>query len=141
MNKNKAKENKHEEEQGTKTMAERLDELSSCPTPVDVDLELATHPETVGFMAYFLHQDNFGRINWFEDLGICGQNVGEHTLRCIYLVDHPEIERSLAMLRTSVNCAGGQIQLAPYTVVVPYVERKPVDTIPETERQPGMEVA
>ena len=83
------------------------------------DLHRAANPDSVAFMADFLKKDQAGRYSWFDNLGFTLQNAGAGVLRCIHLVDHEGALLNLAIVKVTIELAGGQLELAPFTVVRP----------------------
>ena len=100
----------------TTVYPEQLPELS------EGDLHNASNPDSVAFMADFLKNEESGRYSWFEHLGFTLQNAGAGVLRCIHLVDHEGALLNLAIAKVTIEIAGGQLELAPYTVVRPMAD-------------------
>ncbi|MCH1511650.1 MAG: hypothetical protein L7S54_03585, partial [Candidatus Thalassarchaeaceae archaeon] len=73
-----------------------------------------------------------------EQSGVFIQRVTEETVRCVAVVDHSFCYSSLAWMRASFEAAGIEVQVDPYTVVIPYV---PEDEEPEPQVTMGVEVA
>lgn len=86
------------------------------------DLHRAANPDSVAFMVDFLKKDQVGRYSWFENLGFTLQNAGAGVLRCIHLVDHEGALLNLAIAKVTIELAGGQLELAPFTVVRPMAD-------------------
>jgi hypothetical protein len=84
-------------------------------------LHAAAAPDDIQFMADFMAKENVGLLHWFERLGFTLQNVGAGVLRCVYMVDHEIALQSLAMANETIVLAGGSLELAPHTVVRPFV--------------------
>ena len=79
-----------------------------------------------------------GQGYFFEQSGVFIQRVTEETVRCVAVVDHSFCYSSLAWMRASFDAAGIEVQVDPYTVVIPYV---PEDEEPEPQVTMGVEVA
>jgi hypothetical protein len=75
------------------------------------------------FILDFMKTENLGRYLYLEHLGATIQNVGRKVIRCL-TVDGDEMALTgLAMLQCTVREVRGKLELAPYTVVIPYVAR------------------
>ena len=85
------------------------------------ELHSAANPDSVQFMAGFLENDQTGRYSWFDHLGFTLQNAGAGVLRCVHLVDHEGALLNLAIAKATIELAGGQLELAPFTVVRPFI--------------------
>ena len=80
-----------------------------------------------------------GQSHFFDQSGVTIQRVPEDTVRCTAIVDHPYCYSSLAWMRASFEAAGIEVQVDPYTVVIPHVPR---DEEPEPRQATiGVEVA
>ena len=97
------------------------------------ELHAAAAPDDVQFMADFMAKENVGRLQWFEHLGFTLQNAGAGVLRCVYMVDHEIAVQSLAMANETIVLAGGRLELAPYTVVRPFVANEQRDEVEASE--------
>ena len=98
------------------------------------------------FLLTFMHPENLGRYHYLEQLGVTIQNVGGKVVRCITVGSHEGFLLGLAMLNCTVKAAGGLLQLAPYTVVVPYLslvqeESQQFDKLLDDSDIESMEVA
>lgn len=85
------------------------------------DLHAAAAPDNIQFMIDFMAKENVGRLHWFEHLGFTLQNAGAGVLRCVYMADHEIAVHALAMANETIVLAGGSLELAPHTVVRPFV--------------------
>ena len=107
------------------------------------DLHYAATPHHVSFMADFMQAEHVGRYHWFENFGFTLQNAGQNRLRCIHVVDHEAAILAVAIAKETIRLAGGILELAPYTIVRPFVgEPKNAEPSQTTEApMTGMEVA
>jgi hypothetical protein len=64
--------------------------------------------------------------------------VTEDTVRCVAVVDHGFSFAGLMMLKMTFEAANIEIELAPYTLVIPY---RAVSDVESCESTPGLEVA
>jgi len=83
------------------------------------------------------HRD--GQSHFFDKSGVFIQRVTEDVVRCTAIVDHPFCYASLAWMRASFEAAGIDVQVDPYTVVIPYTPKDDGD--PEPQAAIGVEVA
>jgi hypothetical protein len=77
----------------------------------------------------FMGDQRDGEAHFFDKIGVNIQRVNKDKVRCVSVVDHPYCYRSLAFMRVTFEAAGIEVQLDPYTVVIPYeepVEEEPV---------------
>ena len=80
-----------------------------------------------------------GQSYFFDQSGVNIQKVTEEVVRCTAIVDHPFCYSSLAWMRASFEAAGIEVQVDPYTVVIPYTPKD--DDDPEPQATIGVEVA
>jgi len=99
------------------------------------DLHAAAAPDNIQFMTDFMAKENVGRLHWFEHLGFTLQNAGAGVLRCVYMVDHEIAVHALAMANETIVLAGGSLELAPYTVVRPFVANDQRDEVEASDDQ------
>lgn len=113
------------------------------------DMHIAATPSRIAFIDYFMSSENVGRYHWFEAQGFTLQNAGAGVLRCIHLVDDEYALLCLARANQTIGLAGGVLELAPFTVVQPFLADEN-DDISHESHQPasatkvsavGMEVA
>lgn len=122
--------------------------VEGLPSIDDEEFAAAVQPKNVKFIRDLSSERTVGRFHWFESMGFVLQNGGNGELRCIYLVDHPNIELDLAFVHATIKHVGAKLVFAPYTVVVPFDEKyagnmsAEEDSKPPSETVPvGMEVA
>lgn len=134
---------------------DQVEELTSrefsaegLPSVNDEEFAAAVQPKNVKFIRDLCSERTVGRFHWFESMGFVLQNGGNRELRCIYLVDHPQIEFDLAFVHATIKHVGAKLVFAPYTVVVPFDERYADNLNDEEGSKPpsepvpvGMEVA
>jgi hypothetical protein len=97
------------------------------------DLHAAAAPDNIQFMTDLMAKENVGRLRWFEHLGFTLQNAGAGVLRCVYMVDHEIAVHALAMANETIVLAGGRLELAPFTVVRPFVANEEGDEVEASE--------
>ena len=92
-------------------------------------------------MAYLLGrmEGRDGQYWYDSSAGITLQRVNAKTLRALTVVDDETPYRVLAMIKMTCNKLGIELQVDPYTVVVPYEPAEETEAPPVEE--PGVEVA
>ena len=85
----------------------------------------------------FMDNHKDGQMFFVESCGIHLQRVNETASRCVAVVDHPYCYSTLAMMTLSFEKAGIDLQVDPYTVVIPYEPRDEE----EVPHEAGVEVA
>ena len=122
---------KYDDTNTTPTVADRLPSLGEAKIQ-----RLSNHEYRQwahGFMTKYVD----GECNWFPNHGVNIQRVNEDTVRCVSVTDHSFCFDSLANMRVTFESAGIEVQLDPYTVVIPYEE--PPEEEPHEEAA-GVEV-
>jgi len=117
-------------------------DISTLPELSEEDKKYAQKPDQIDFIRGFMAASCLGKYHWFGQMGFVLQYAGNGEFRCIFLVNHPEIEYCMALVNHSVEYVGGHIVLQPYTIVVPFVEPdESVEAPPVKDDYFGMEVA
>lgn len=117
-------------------------DISTLPELSEGDKKYAQKPDQIDFIRGFMAASSLGKYHWFGQMGFVLQYAGNGEFRCIFLVNHPEIEYCMALVNHSVEYVGGHIVLQPYTIVVPFVEPdESVEAPPVKDDHFGMEVA
>ena len=122
---------KTSEKEEKTTVADRLPELN------EEDANNAVSHQQLSWAHGFMKNYNDGVTHFMKDVGVQLQKVTEDTVRCVAVVDHPYCLSSLAMVVLAFERAGVELQVDPYTVVIPYEPREEEDT----EEAAGVEVA
>ena len=102
------KENNTEQNETMTIVMERLPELDEGET--------STALENTRWAAGFVGAP-LGAI--YNDAGVDLQVVSTRTVRCLAVADHPYCFRTLAMMALSIETAGVELEVDPYTVVRP----------------------
>ena len=113
------------------TIAERLPELD------EGDAINAVSHQQLSWAHGFMDNHKDGQTYFLKDCGVHLQRVNETESRCVAIVDHSYCYASLAMMALSFEKAGIDLQVDPYTVVIPYEPRSEEEVPHET----GVEVA
>ena len=115
-------------------VTDRLPELD------EVDAKNAVSHQQLSWAHGFMDNHKDGQIHFLKDCGVHLQKVTEDAVRCVAVVDHPYCFSTLAMVTLAFENAGVDIQIDPYTVVIPYdpPEERGVE---EAGADDGMEVA
>ena len=106
------------------------------PELEEVDVVAALSHQNLSWAHGFMNAHSVGETLWLDGMHI--QKVTEDTVRCIAVVDHGFCFAALMMMKTSFEAANIELELAPYTLVIPYI---PVDDVESSESAPGLEVA
>ena len=104
----------------------------------EVDVKAALSHENLSWAHGFMNVYEVGQTQWLNSIGVHIQKVTENTVRCVAVVDHGFSFAGLMMLKMSFEAANITFELAPYTLVIPYV---PVNDVESSESTPGLEVA
>ena len=84
----------------------------------------------------FMDNHKDGEMFYLAEHGIHLQRVNGTASRCVAVVDHPYCYSTLAIMALSFEKAGIDLQVDPYTVVIPYEPRSEEEVPHET----GVEV-
>ena len=115
------------------TVADRLPELD------EADANNAVSHQQLSWAHGFMDNHLDGEMLYMKT-GVHLQKVTEDEARCIAVVDHSYCLASLAMVVLAFERAGVELQVDPYTVVIPYKPREEGDT-EEAVEDVGVEVA
>tara|TARA_B000000475_G_scaffold187738_1_gene151506 strand:+ start:398 stop:835 length:438 start_codon:yes stop_codon:yes gene_type:complete len=104
----------------------------------EVDVAAALSHQNLSWAHGFMNEYRVGQTQWLGSIGVHIQKVTEDTVRCVAVVDHGFSFAGLMMLKMSFEAANIELELAPYTLVIPYI---PVDDVESSESATGLEVA
>ena len=104
----------------------------------EVDVTAALSHQNLSWAHGFMNAYRVGQTQWLGSIGVHIQKVTEDTVRCVAVVDHGFSFAGLMMLKMSFEAANIELELAPYTLVIPYI---PVDDVESSESATGLEVA
>ena len=104
----------------------------------EVDVTAALSHQNLSWAHGFMNEYRVGQTQWLSSIGVHIQKVTEDTVRCVAVVDHGFSFAGLMMLKMSFEAANIELELAPYTLVIPYI---PVDDVESSESATGLEVA
>ena len=82
-----------------------------------------------------------GQVHWFGSDGIMMQKVDDATIRIISVTDHEWCFRGVAFMRATFEAVDVEVQLDPYTVLMPYVEPAEAEQAELPGEPAGVEVA
>ena len=82
-----------------------------------------------------------GQVHWFGSDGILMQKVDESTIRILSMMDHEWCFRGVAYMRATFEAVSVEVQLDPYTVLMPYEETSEAEQVKLSGESPGVEVA
>ena len=104
----------------------------------EVDVAAALSHENLSWAHGFMNAYRVGQTQWLGSIGVHIQKVTEDTVRCVAVVDHGFSFAGLMMLKMSFEAANVELELAPYTLVIPYI---PVNDVESSGSTTGLEVA
>ena len=90
--------------------------------PSDDCLIAARGHESLSWTHGWMSNHHDGQLKWFTDMGLMLQKVNSHTVRCVAVTDHKVCYGFLSMMRANFLAASIDVQIDPYTVVIPYNE-------------------
>ncbi len=82
-----------------------------------------------------------GQAHWFGSDGIMMQKVDDTTIRIISVTDHWWSLRGVAFMRATFEAVDVEVQLDPYTVLMPYVAPAEAEQVVAPAEPLGVEVA
>jgi len=129
---NESNKNNNTQETAPREVPRDLPELD------EVDVKAALSHENLSWAHGFMNAYRVGQTQWLGSIGVNIQKVTEDTVRCVAVVDHGFSFAGLMMLKMSFEAANIELELAPYTLVIPYI---PVDDVESSESASGLEVA
>ena len=129
---NESNKNNNTQETAPREVPRDLPELD------EVDVKAALSHENLSWAHGFMNAYRVGQTQWLGSIGVHIQKVTEDTVRCVAVVDHGFSFAGLMMLKMSFEAANIELELAPYTLVIPY---KPAVEVETSESVPGLEVA
>jgi len=129
---NESNKNNNTQETAPREVPRDLPELD------EVDVKAALSHENLSWAHGFMNAYRVGQTQWLGSIGVNIQKVTEDTVRCVAVVDHGFSFAGLMMLKMSFEAANIELELAPYTLVIPYI---PVDDVESSESATGLEVA
>ena len=106
------------------------------PELEEVDVVAALSHQNLSWAHGFMDAHGVGETLWLDGMHI--QKVTEDTVRCIAVVDHGFCFAALMMMKTSFEAANIELELAPYTLVIPY---RVIEEVGSSVSAPGLEVA
>ncbi|MDC3282166.1 hypothetical protein OAV46_03940 [Euryarchaeota archaeon] len=86
----------------------------------------------------FMSNLETGQHLFLSKVGVHLQKVDEGTVRCIAVEDATYCFAALSMLKVTFETANLELEIAPYTLVTPYI---PNEEVERSESAPGLEVA
>ena len=107
----------------------------------EVDVAAALSHENLSWAHGFMNAYRVGQTQWLGSIGVHIQKVTEDTVRCVAVVDHGFSFAGLMMLKMSFEAANIELELAPYTLVIPYIPVEEGDSDDGDGSAPGLEVA
>ncbi len=97
------------------------------------DVFTALHETNKNYIMSFIKPANLGKHLHLHEIGVSIQFVGGNTIRCIAVSDQDDALIGLAMLVCTIKALGAKIELAPYTVLIPYLIQSKNDADGKTQ--------
>jgi len=132
---NESNKNNNTQETAPREVPRDLPELD------EVDVTAALSHENLSWAHGFMNAYRVGQTQWLGSIGVHIQKVTEDTVRCVAVVDHGFSFAGLMMLKMSFEAANIELELAPYTLVIPYIPVKEGASDDGDGSAPGLEVA
>lgn len=114
---------------------------SRIPSLSDEDLEWVREHERLQWAHGWMSALVDGQAHSFTSDGILIQKVDNSTMRIISVTDHEWCLRGVAFMRATFEAVDVEVQLDPYTVIVPYSEPDETEQAQHNDQTIGMEVA
>ena len=111
---------------------ETMNVTSRLPELGEENAIIALSHQQLSWCHSFMDNHKDGQMFDVNSCGIHLQRINETTSRCVAVVDHPYCYSSLAMMALSFEKAGVDLQVDPYTVVIPY-EPRDEEEVAETD--------
>jgi hypothetical protein len=103
--------------------------------------EHAKSHEMLSWAHQFMLDHKGGEVKFLNNIGVNLQKVNDSTVRCIAVVDHPDCFVGLSCLKLTFETAQIEIEINPYTLVIPYTPKDEEGSCEAVEVAPGLEVA
>ena len=114
---------------------------SRIPSLSDEDLEWVREHERLQWAHGWMSALADGEAHSFSSDGILIQKVDNSTMRIISVTDHEWCFRGVAYMRATFEAVSVEVQLDPYTVLMPYDETSEAEQVKLSGESPGVEVA
>jgi hypothetical protein len=130
---NESNKNNNTQETASREVPRDLPELD------EADVVAALSHQNLSWAHGFMDAYRTGETLWVEGVHI--QKVTEDTVRCIAVVDHWLPFSGLMMMKVAFEAANIELELAPYTLVMPYIAVEEGGSGDDNGSVPGLEVA
>jgi hypothetical protein len=131
--------NKMKTDERTKLQQWSVNEEPACLPELDEgEVQWAMSHGSLSWAHGFMSDLETGQHLFLSKVGVHLQKAGEGTVRCIAVVDDPFCFAALSMLKLTFETANLELEIAPYTLVTPYI---PNEEVERSESAPGLEVA
>ena len=114
------------------------EETAYLPELDEAEVQWAMSHRSLSWAHGFMSDLDTGQYLFLSQVGIHLQKAGEGKVRCIAVVDDPPCFAALSMLKLTFETANLELEIAPYTLVTPYI---PNEEVEHSESAPGLEVA
>ena len=131
--------NKIKMDEQTKLQQWSVDEEPAyLPELDEAEVQWAKSHRSLSWAHGFMSDLDTGQYLFLSQVGVHLQKAGEGKVRCIAVVDDPPCFTALSMLKLTFETANLELEIAPYTLVTPYI---PNEEVERSESAPGLEVA
>jgi hypothetical protein len=114
------------------------EEPAYLPELDEAEVQWAMSHRSLSWAHGFMSDLDTGQYLFLSQVGVHLQKAGEGKVRCIAVVDDPPCFAALSMLKVTFETANLELEIAPYTLVTPYI---PNEEVERSESVPGLEVA
>ena len=114
------------------------EEPAYLPELDEAEVQWAKSHRSLSWAHGFMSDLDTGQYLFLSQVGVHLQKAGEGKVRCIAVVDDPPCFAALSMLKLTFETANLELEIAPYTLVTPYI---PNEEVEHSESAPGLEVA
>ena len=114
------------------------EEPAYLPELDEAEVQWAKSHRSLSWAHGFMSDLDTGQYLFLSQVGVHLQKAGEGKVRCIAVVDDPPCFTALSMLKLTFETANLELEIAPYTLVTPYI---PNEEVEHSESAPGLEVA
>ena len=131
--------NKIKMDEQTKLQQWSVDEEPAyLPELDETEVQWAKSHGSLSWAHGFMSDLDTGQYLFLSQVGVHLQKAGEGKVRCIAVVDDLPCFTALSMLKLTFETANLELEIAPYTLVTPYI---PNEEVEHSESAPGLEVA
>lgn len=98
--------------------AEEKTPIVNLPELDEGSIAIASSPDALVFMTEMMNERSYGFTRKIND-ALLLQYLGSRKFRCIFVVDDDYAMTLLSMVKYTVELLDGEVQINPYTVLIP----------------------